>query len=112
VPEKLIFYLLSVLDHQEEKFNFKREDYSVRNEFVQKIEKEFGCYAERDCFASPQNALCTDFWTKNDDALQQTWERGHTIWLNPPWSLWKKVAEKLKNSECNAICIIPAWERG
>ena len=35
VPEKLVFYLLSVLDHQEEKFTFKREDYAVRNEIVQ-----------------------------------------------------------------------------
>ena len=112
VPEKLIFYLLSVLDHEEEKFNFKREDYSVRNEIVQQIERKFGCRADRDCFATARNSLCSDFWTENDDALGKKWKKDETIWLNPPWSLWKKVAEKLKTSESNAICILPAWQRG
>ena len=41
VPEKLVLYLLSVLDHQEEKFSFKREDYAVRNDFVKIIEEKF-----------------------------------------------------------------------
>ena len=112
VPEKLFFYLLSVLDTKEEKCDFKREDYSVRNEYVQKIENEFGCRASRDGFASARNALCTEFWTEKDNALSQNWQKGETIWLNPPWSLCKKVAEKLKTSQSNAICILPAWERG
>ena len=110
VPEKLIFYLLTVLDTKEEKFNFKREDYSVRNEFVQKIENEFGCRADRDGFATAQNALYTKFWTENKNALEQNWPKRETIWSNSPWSLWKKVAEKLKKSQCNAICILPRRE--
>ena len=98
----MIFHLLSVLDHQEENFDFKREDYAVRNEIVNEIEQRFGCRVDRDCFASARNSLCTAFWTENDDALQKEWKAGETIWLNPPWSLWKKVAEKLKTSDSNA----------
>ena len=112
VPEKLVQFLLGALDHAEEKFNFKREDYAVRNEFVHQIENYFGCKADKDCFASPKNSLCTNFFTKNDNALEREWLPGETLWINPPWSLWKKVANKLKSSKCNAICILPAWQRG
>ena len=100
VPERLIFHLLSILDHSEEKFSFKREDYAVRNEFVQQIERKFGRRADRDCFANSRNSLCTAFFTENDNALEKEWKEGETVWLNPPCSLWKKVAKKLKNSFC------------
>ena len=112
VPDRLVSHLLSVLNHAEEKFNFKREDYAVRNEIVLQIERKFGRKADRDCFATPKNSLCTAFYTENDDALQREWREGETLWLNPPWSLWYKVANKLKNSKCDAICIFPAWQRG
>ena len=76
VPEKLVSYLLSVLDHEEENFDFIREDYAVKNDIVQQIEQKFGCRADRDCFATARNSLCTSFWTENDDALQKEWKGG------------------------------------
>jgi hypothetical protein len=112
VPERLVFWLLSILDHEEEKFNFKREDYAVRNNFVEQIEKKFGRRVDRDCFASRKNSQCASFFTENDDALQKEWKPGETLWLKPPWSLWRKVAAKLKHSKCDAICIFPDWGRG
>jgi hypothetical protein len=96
VPEKLVCWFLSVLEQREEKFNFKREDYTVRNVFVQQIEKRFGRRADHDCFATTKNAQCATFYTENDNALAHEWKKGETLWLNPPWSLWRKVVTKLK----------------
>ena len=112
VPEKLVFHLLSVLDHGEEKFNFKRVDYAVRNEFFKMIEQKFQRRVDRDCFADRKNALCTAFFTESDNALEKEWGEGETLWLNPPWSLWRKVTAKLKKSKSDAICILPDWRRG
>ena len=112
VPEQLINYLLSALDLHEEKFSFKREDYAVRNEFVQAIETEFQCKADCDCFANIKNARCTSFYSKENDAFQREWGPNETLWLNPPWRLWPKVAKKLRKSNCDAICVLPDWQRG
>eukprot|EP00667_Euglena_gracilis_P019564 EG_transcript_20987 len=112
VPEKLVEYLLSALDFKEEKFSFKREDYAVRNSFVQMIEENFQRRAEVDCFASTQNSQCTSYLTEKENALAVPWGGGGTVWLNPPWSLWPKVAKKLQKDPCDAICILPDWNRG
>ena len=40
MPEKLVEYLISALVEPEEKFNFKREDYAVRNHVLQRIERK------------------------------------------------------------------------
>ena len=34
------------------------------------------------------------------------------MWLNPPWSLWPKVTEKLMAIMCAAICVVSAWSSG
>ena len=112
VPEKLVEYLLTALKDPEEKFSFKREDYAVRNHFVKRIEEFFGTKADRDCFATKRNSVCASFFTENEDAFKQHWDWGETIWLNPPWSLWNRVAKKLRKSTCTAICILPDWQRG
>jgi hypothetical protein len=64
VPEKLVSFLLSVLDRDEAPTNYKREDYAVRNEIVQLIEKKIQKTIDRDCFADRRNALCTAFFFK------------------------------------------------
>ena len=109
IPSKLVEYLISALHLTEEKFNFKREDYAVRNEIVEMIEKNFHVKADRDCFASHKNARCSSYFSKEKDALKKEWGPGETLWMNPPWSLWRKVAEKLRTSKCDAICILPTW---
>ena len=79
IPKKLILYLISVLDHQDEKFSFKREDYAVRNEYVKMIEEKFQKKIDRDCFASQQNALCSAYFTQNENALQKDWNTNETL---------------------------------
>lgn len=38
-----------------------------------------------DAAASKDNALLPRYWTREDDALYQSWE-GETVWCNPPYS--------------------------
>lgn len=46
-------------------------------------------YAERhftiDAAASAENALLPRYWTRQQDALSQSW-RGERVWCNPPYS--------------------------
>ena len=111
MPKALIEYLLSAIDFKGKNF-ISREDYAVRNSFVKLIEENFQKKAEVDCFATKKNSQCISFFTKDEDALQKEWGRGMTVWLNPPWSLWPKVAKKFQTISCDAICIIPCWRRG
>eukprot|EP00667_Euglena_gracilis_P000113 EG_transcript_113 len=78
---------------------------------MEEIEKEFRVKAERDCFATSQNARCEKFYGEDDDAMKKDWGAEETLWMNPPWTLWPEVAEKLQNSNCRAICICPDWNR-
>ena len=32
--------------------------------------------------------------------------------VEPPWPLWESVTEKLLQSSCEAICVVPAWSAG
>ena len=70
-------------------------DYTVRWPFFQEVTRRFGVQPQRDCFASEGNRRCAKFWTVGDDALQQSWGKGEVLWMNPPWDLWPKVAEKI-----------------
>ncbi|WP_165907113.1 DNA N-6-adenine-methyltransferase [Gibbsiella quercinecans] len=39
-----------------------------------------------DAAASADNALCSRFWTAEEDALKQDWGAESSIWSNPPYS--------------------------
>jgi phage N-6-adenine-methyltransferase len=63
--------------------------------------EDFGPLHERfrftiDACATPANARLWRFWTKEDDALAQSW-KGERVWCNPPYSNigeWVKKAWK------------------
>ncbi len=60
--------------------------------FFDSINAEFGF--ELDVCATPDNAKCEKFFTKDDDGLAQEW-RG-IVWMNPPYGreigAWMKKA--------------------
>jgi hypothetical protein len=114
MPRELVEFLLSAIGEAPRpdiNLDFVREDYTIKKEFLQDIEERFGVKIQRDCFSAPHNARCGKFFTKKDDALHQNWETGEVLWLNPPWSLWPKVAKKLRKERCTAICLCPDWEK-
>ena len=43
--------------------------------------------------------------------MTQEWAKDEVMWLNPPWRMWPEVTEKVMRSECEAICILPAWSK-
>ena len=66
---------------------------------------------EVDVCATPENAKCSTFYTKEQDGLAQNW-RG-TCWMNPPYGreIGKWVSKARLSAEENGatvVCLLPA----
>ena len=85
------------------------EDYVMRKEYYDECILRLGLTPTFDCFASGEVSKCAKFYSLEEDSLTQEWGVGEILWVNPPWSLWPQVADKLLASECTAICVLPAW---
>jgi phage N-6-adenine-methyltransferase len=64
-----------------------------------------------DVCATPENAKCSTFYTKEQDGLAQEW-RG-TCWMNPPYGreICRWVAKARRSAEENGatvVCLLPA----
>lgn len=63
-----------------------------------------------DVCATPENAKCEHFYTKEDDALRQQW--GHTNWMNPPYGRgirdWVSKAYKEALLSNTTVALVPA----
>ena len=85
------------------------EDYTVRWPVVWEITCRLGVKPERDCFASQGNSRFSRCWTKEENALTMDWSAGEVLWVNTPWNLWPRVAQKILESTNEVVCILPAW---
>ena len=61
--------------------------------------------------ATPQNAKCRRFFTRNEDGLRQDW--GHeSVFMNPPFGrvigLWMGKAYQAAQAGALVVCLIPA----
>jgi phage N-6-adenine-methyltransferase len=64
-----------------------------------------------DAAASESNALCPNYYTKEDDALSQSWkEKGSKVWVNPPYGReikdWIKKCEEESKNGCLVAALI------
>lgn len=57
------------------------EEWETPQDFFDALDAVF--QFELDAAASAQNAKCTRYWTKEDDALIQRWDG--VVWCNPPY---------------------------
>lgn len=63
-----------------------------------------------DACASPDNAKCSRYFTKEDDALQRRWSG--TVWMNPPYGreiqafMRKAYDESCRGS--TVVCLVPS----
>ena len=64
-----------------------------------------------DAFASGANRQFRRYWSKTDNALRQDWSEEDCLWLNPPFSLYPQVVEKIFLQGARGIAIVPKWER-
>lgn len=63
-----------------------------------------------DACASPENAKCAAYFTREIDGLQQEWFG--TVWMNPPYGrtigAWMKKAYESSLAGATVVCLVPA----
>ena len=63
-----------------------------------------------DVCASPENAKCARFFTKEDDGLAQEWTG--VCWMNPPYGRdikhWMRKAYQSSLAGVTVVCLVPA----
>ena len=64
-------------------FSSKSDEWETPHDFFQKLDTKYNFTL--DPCASPENSKCKNFYTIEDDGLQQSWE-GETVFVNPPYS--------------------------
>jgi phage N-6-adenine-methyltransferase len=88
----------------------KKMDYATPKPFYDALDSVF--HFDTDLAASPENALCPQYFTEDDDSLKQLW-RG-TCWLNPPYGralpkfVAKAAAEASVGYNNTIVMLIPA----
>jgi phage N-6-adenine-methyltransferase len=63
-----------------------------------------------DVAATAENAKCKEFWTKEDDGLQQRWAPEKTFWMNPPYSQagkWVRKADEAAAAGAIVVGLLP-----
>lgn len=88
-------------------FSSRTEEWETPLGFFEELDRTF--HFDLDACASPTNAKCPRYFTKQDDALTQTW-RG-TVWMNPPYGrqiesfMRKAFMESCKGA--TVVCLVP-----
>lgn len=92
-------------------FSSKSNEWCTPDWLYEKLDDEF--HFDLDAAATIENTKCPNFFTEQQDSLNQDWSgRGKTIWLNPPYGrligkfVKKAYEESLKG--CIVVLLIPA----
>lgn len=91
-------------------FSSKTDLWETPQSFYDELDKEF--QFTLDPCATPENAKCEMFFTKEMNGLTQNWE-GNSVFCNPPYGKeigkWvKKAYEESKKSNTTVVMLIPA----
>ena len=91
-------------------FSSKTDHWATPQDFFDKLNDEF--YFTLDPCATPDNAKCSKFFTKEMNGLTQNWG-GNRVFCNPPYGKeigkWvKKAYEESKKSNTTVVMLIPA----
>ena len=83
-------------------------EWSTPQDLFDGLDAEFGFTT--DVCATPENAKCATFYTRDDDGLSQTW-RG-VCWMNPPYGreigAWVAKAHQAAENGATVVCLVPA----
>jgi phage N-6-adenine-methyltransferase len=92
-------------------FSSATDLWSTPQDFYDKLNEEF--HFTLDVCATPENAKCERYFTKEQDGLAQTWDG--VCWMNPPYGReigkWmKKAYEESQELHGPAVvvCLVPA----
>ena len=97
-------------------FSSGKDDWETPPELFEELDAEF--HFDLDPCAKPKTAKCKDFYTPEQDGLQQDWG-GRRVFCNPPYSkknrgnpgqeAWiKKCADEAKKPGTLVVMLIPA----
>lgn len=86
----------------------KTDEWSTPQDLFDLLDSEFGFTL--DVCATPENAKCDEFFTREDDGLSQDWTG--TCWMNPPYGSeigqWVEKAHSAATSGTTVVCLVPA----
>ena len=92
-------------------FSSKKHDWANPWPLFRELDARFGP-VELDVCATAQNAKCQNFFSPEDDGLNQAWHG--VCWMNPPYGralprwMSKAVTEVWKGRVRKVICLLPA----
>ncbi len=89
-------------------FSSKSDEWSTPQDLFDELDAIF--HFNLDACATPSNAKCKRYFTKDDDALKQKWTG--TVWMNPPYGrqigpFMKKASESFRDG-ATVVCLVPA----
>lgn len=70
------------MHNQETLFRSDSCEWETPLDFFRQWDEKF--HFDLDVCATPENAKCTRYFTREDDGLAQDWT-GHVCWMNPPY---------------------------
>ena len=89
-------------------FSSATDLHATPQEFFNKLNDEFNFTV--DVCATPENAKCKSFYTKQDDGLSQNCSGN--VWMNPPYGreigLWMAKASEAAKAGATVVCLVPA----
>ena len=90
-------------------FSSKTDLWSTPKWLFDKLNAQY-CF-NLDVCATPENALCAKYFTKDQDGLKQEWTG--SVWMNPPYGrgigAWvKKAYDSAMSDRCVCVCLLPA----
>lgn len=92
-------------------FSSSTDLWATPQDFFDRLNAEFDF--DIDVCASPENAKCERYFTKEQDGLSQSWGGGITCWCNPPYGRevgkWvQKAYLSSKNEGSTVVMLLPA----
>ena len=89
-------------------FSSKSGEWSTPPDFFQVLDREF--HFTLDACASPENAKCARYYTKEQDGLSLPWTG--TVWCNPPYGRevghWVEKAFRSAGEGATVVLLLPA----
>lgn len=84
-------------------------EWATPQHFFDDLNKEFNFTI--DVCATPDNAKCDRYFTREHDGLSQSWA-GEVCWMNPPYGReigdWMRKAHEESQSGATVVCLVPA----
>lgn len=85
------------------------DEWETPTDLYRVLEDEF--IFEFDAAASPENAKCANYWTRDMDGLEQDWAAAYRVWCNPPYSNpapWLAKAAHEARRGALAVLLVPS----